>query len=122
MVATPPGGCPSALQPTHRPHDQNYEDAEGGRAKHPVDVGEHAAAKFDSHVGPETVQKWSLPRPARKAPSATAVSAGRGGMTFSSAASAVTRAYSSPGGSRSRNARRSLRGGPARAAPRRAPR
>src|SRR2546430_6777753 len=32
---------PSALQPAHDPHRQKYEDAEGSRAKHPVDVSEH---------------------------------------------------------------------------------
>jgi len=55
-------------------------------------------------VRPKTVQRLSRPRPARNAPSATAVSAGRGGMKFSSAASAVIRPYSGPDGSRSRNA------------------
>src|SRR3989441_1301408 len=66
---------------------------------------------FATHVRPKTVQRLSLPRPARNAPSATAVSAGSGGMMFSSAASAVIRPYSGPGGRPSRNARRSLRGG-----------
>src|SRR6266702_771582 len=47
-------------------------------------------------------------RPARKAPNATAVSAGTGGKTFSTAASAAIRPYSGPGGRDSRKWRRSV--------------
>src|SRR5687767_5939422 len=56
-----------------------------------------------------TPQGFMRPRPARNAPNATETSAGTGGKTFSTAASAPMIAYSGPGGSDSRKAMKSFK-------------
>src|SRR2546423_9349764 len=66
-------------------------------------------ATLQTHVRPNTTPAWSVPRPARNAPTATVLSAGTKGNTFSSAASTPISVYRRPGGRSWRNASRSVR-------------
>src|SRR5207237_5360944 len=70
-----------------------------------------APATLALQVSPKTTPAWSVPRPARNAPSATVVSAGTRGKTFSNAASTAIRVYRRPGGRSWRDARSSVRPG-----------
>src|SRR2546423_11991585 len=79
------------------------------RSRGPTQSTPAPPATLQTHVRPNTTPAWSVPRPARNAPTATVLSAGTNGNTFSSAASTPISVYRRPGGRSWRNASRSVR-------------